>query len=169
MGSIESYHNPISSPGDSGSSSTSGGAGEGPGLVIKSYTSYSGWACIDIQVKVVWNKMYLTQIEIDHSGCRSKSESQYCYIITVASWCCKLTQSVANHMWASFLLPGFNCFHYMCTVSNEDLPTLWVDKAMILLCWSWGYCCQICTAQSCTTKARVYRKCNYEIQFNLLV
>ena len=36
VGSIESYHNPISPPGDSGSRSTSGGAGEGPGLVIKS-------------------------------------------------------------------------------------------------------------------------------------
>ena len=35
VGSIESYHNPISPPGDSGSRSTSGGAGEGPGLVIK--------------------------------------------------------------------------------------------------------------------------------------
>ena len=34
--SIESYHNPIPPPGDSGSRSTSGGAGEGPGLVIVS-------------------------------------------------------------------------------------------------------------------------------------
>ena len=34
VGSIESYHNPISPPGDSGSRSTSGGAGEGPGPVV---------------------------------------------------------------------------------------------------------------------------------------
>ena len=36
ISSIESYHNPIPPPGDSGSRSTSGGAGEGPGLVIVS-------------------------------------------------------------------------------------------------------------------------------------
>ena len=36
VGSIESYYNPIPPPDDSGSRSTSGGASEGPGLVIKS-------------------------------------------------------------------------------------------------------------------------------------
>ena len=36
VSSIESYHNPISPPGDSGNRSTSGGTGEGPGLIIKS-------------------------------------------------------------------------------------------------------------------------------------
>ena len=34
MSSVESYHISISPPGDSGSRSTSGGAGEGPGLTI---------------------------------------------------------------------------------------------------------------------------------------
>ena len=42
---IESYHNPISLPGNSGSRSTSRSAGEGPRLVTKSQTSYSRWTC----------------------------------------------------------------------------------------------------------------------------
>ena len=48
VGSIESYHSSISPPGDSGSRSTSGGAGESPGLIITSQTGYTegtwkGW------------------------------------------------------------------------------------------------------------------------------
>ena len=47
VGSIESYHSSISPPGDSGSGSTSGGAGEGPGLTIISQTAHTGrtWKC----------------------------------------------------------------------------------------------------------------------------
>ena len=51
VGSIESYYNPILPPGDSGSRSTSGSAGEGVWWSIESETSYARWTCI---VKISW-------------------------------------------------------------------------------------------------------------------
>ena len=52
VGSIESYHYPILFPGDGGSRSTSGGAGEGPGQFIVSKIRYIGWTCMDKEVKM---------------------------------------------------------------------------------------------------------------------
>ena len=51
VGSIESYHNSILPPGDSGSRSTSGDASEGVWWSIESETSYVRWTCM---VKIQW-------------------------------------------------------------------------------------------------------------------
>ena len=56
VGSIESYHSSISPPGDSGSRSTSGDAGEG-WLIIISQTGYPGgsWKCWEKLMMVTSN------------------------------------------------------------------------------------------------------------------
>ena len=97
VGSVESYHNPISPPGDSGSRSTSGGAGEGPGLIIISQTAHTGrtWKC---WLKINGSQMiqrylkcnYICNISVLHlEGLITKQKLSFAIITPWRIWCIK--------------------------------------------------------------------------------
>ena len=98
VGSIESYHNPIPPPGDSGSRSTSGSAGEGVCWDIESYTSYNRWTCM---VKVyVSNASMMIKLQQVKANCPLVTNDFIAYFNLVVSGMCM--HSLACIFWATF-------------------------------------------------------------------